>query len=39
MIIECKDTKKNRICASAMRFLFIGRPQTGSYLGFRGVDQ
>ena len=22
-----------------MRFLFIGRPQTGSYLGFRGVDQ
>ena len=31
--------EKNRICASAMRFLFIGRPQTGSYLGFRGVDQ
>ncbi len=31
--------EKNRICARAMRFLFIGRPQTGSYLGFRGVDQ
>ena len=31
--------EKNRICASAMRFLFIGRPQTGSYLGFRGVDE
>ena len=31
--------EKNRICASAMRFLFIGRPQTGSYLGFRGVDK
>ena len=31
--------EKNRICARAMRFLFIGRPQTGSYLGFRGVDE
>ena len=31
--------EKNCICASAMRFLFIGHPQPGSYLGFRSVDQ